>query len=286
MEKLLQNYNLNQYEVFSYFSCEILCLIGVLINIILYLFINKKYNIKRYSDLITFGIFSINSLISIGVFLKNKLTFGDFNFEIFNKNFFLNNEIFLFKSLFFIFLACFILCTYKLTRNTFFKGALINSSLLLLGITSSFLLQAQNELLAFIFLDLSALFIYKFASSAQIRKYETYSFGFVLMNTTSSILFYSFYLLTFLLKENMQLSIVQICLVCALLLKIGLFPIYNYIPNKYTKNNLAYSMLLFGFLPYLGIITFIKLQQNINSLNEIFLIVITSVCLVSMLSMQ
>ena len=71
MEKLLQNYDITQIEMLSYFSCEIFCLIGVVINICLFMFVSKKYNIKRLSDLSTFSVLAVNSLISLGIFLKN-----------------------------------------------------------------------------------------------------------------------------------------------------------------------------------------------------------------------
>ena len=166
------------------------------------------------------------------------------------------------------------MCTYKLTRKARFKTTLINPCLLLVALFSTLLIQIQNGILAFIFLDLCALFIYKFASNMRIRKYETYSIDFVLMSSASSILFYALYFVSFLIKEELQLAIVQVCMACAILSKAGIFPIYNYVLNRHTKNNLAYSMLLFGYLPYLGVFTFIKFAQNINITNEIFFITI------------
>ncbi|MBQ4647141.1 MAG: hypothetical protein IJB79_07310 [Candidatus Gastranaerophilales bacterium] len=275
MEKLLQNYDITQIEMLSYFSCEIFCLIGVVINICLFMFVSKKYNIKRLSDLSTFSVLAVNSLISLGIFLKNKISFGDMSFSLFEGNIvFVNENIFL-KFLIYTFFALFVLCSYKITSKAYFKGALANCYLLVLAFSSSILMQVENGILAFFVLDLCALLIYKFASSLRLRKYETYCPDFVLMSATSTILFYSFCLLSFFVKEELQLAVIQVCIVISLLLKSGLFPIYNYSLNKNTKSNLAYSMLLFGFLPYMGVITFVKFMQGINFSNEIFFITIS-----------
>ena len=83
---------------------------------------------------------------------------------------------------------------------------------------------------------------------------------------------YSFCLLSLFIKDDLQLLIIQTCMACALLLKAGIFPIYNYILNRHTKANLPYSILIFGLLPYLGVLTFEKFVQNVNISNEIFLI--------------
>lgn len=285
MEKFLQSYNITQSEFISYFSCEFFLIAGVLINLIMFLFFSRKYNIKRLSDLTTFSIFSINSLICLGIYIKNKITFGNFNLSLFNENLILNNETFLLNFLLYAFLACFILCSYRLTRRANFMGTIINISLLLLGLSCTFLTRSQNGILAFFFLDLASFFIYKFASNMRIRKYEAYSIDFIMMSATSTLLFYSFYLFSFLTKEELQLIILQTCMACALLLKAGLFPIYNYILNRHTKTNLAYSVLLFGFLPYLGTLAFIKFIQNINLSNEIFFITMSIfICILMLIS--
>lgn len=270
MEKISQIHNITQIEFMSFFSCELFLLIGIVINLIMFLFFSRKFNIKRLSDLTTFGIFATSSLASIGIYLKNKLTFGDFNFSLFNEKLILNNDVFLFNFLILTFFACFVLCTYKLTRRANFMGTIINSSLLLAALSCAFLIKTQGGILTFLFLDLISFFIYKFASNMRIRKYETYSIDFVLMSLTSTLLFYFFHLLSLLIKEDLQLIIIQVCMVCALLLKAGLFPIYNYSLNRHTKSNLAYSILLFGFLPYMGVLAFAKYVQNINISNEVF----------------
>lgn len=283
MEKLLQASDITQIELLSYFSSEIFCMLGVIINIFMFLFLSRKYNIKRLSDLVTFGVFALNSLICFGIFLKNRITFEEFNFSLLNQNVVLNDTIFALKALMYLFFACFVLCTYKLTRKAKFKGTIVNSSLLLCGLSGSILLNMQNALASFLFFDLTSLFIYKFASNARIRKYDTYSLDFVLMSVASTILFYSFYFLSFFVKEEIQLAIIQVCAACALLLKAGLFPIYNYILNKHIKN-LAYSVLLFSFLPYMGLLTFIKFSQSINIANKIFSITLFSFALLIILT--
>ena len=62
----------------------------------------------------------------------------------------------------------------------------------------------------------------------------------------------------------------NVCAALALLLKAGLFPIYNYTLNHHYKNNIPYSILLFTFLPFLGVLTFAKFIENIDLSSEIF----------------
>ena len=90
MEKLLQASDITQIELLSYFSSEIFCMFGVIINLFMFLFLSRKYNIKRLSDLVTFGVFALNSLICFGIFLKNRITFEEFNFSLLNQNVVLN----------------------------------------------------------------------------------------------------------------------------------------------------------------------------------------------------
>jgi len=57
MENLFEN--INKIELISYFSSEIFCILGILINIVMFLFFSRKYNIKRLSDITTFGVFPV-----------------------------------------------------------------------------------------------------------------------------------------------------------------------------------------------------------------------------------
>lgn len=284
MEKLLEILTVNQIETLSYFSSELFCSIGIIINLFFFLFLRKINNIKQISDLSSFIALSLATISSFGIYLKNKFIFGEINFSLFSGDLNYTNESLLFKTLIYLFFAIFILCTYKLTKKARFNAGLINSCLLFIAIMSGLLIQIENGILAFLILDICSFFIYKFASNMRLRKYEIYSPDFVLMSASASILFYSFYLLSYWIKDDLQLEIIQVCVVCALLFKAGLFPIYNYSLNRYTKNNIPYSILLFGFLPYLGVITFIKFIQNIDFSNKVFFITLSIFALISALS--
>ena len=275
MEKLLQTLSTNQIEMISYFASEIFCIFGIIINFFAFLFLRKIKNIKQFCDLTTFGLFILSSLASFGIFISNKLTFGSIGFSFFGGDISFCCNYMLSKSLIYLFFGLFILCTYKLTKKARFSAGIINSCLLITALISSMLIQIENGILAFICLDICSFFIYKFASNMRLRKYETYSVDFVLMSASASILFYSFYLLSFGIKEDLQLEIIQVCIACTILFKAGIFPIYNYSLNRHTKNNLPYSILLFGFLPYLGVIAFIKFIQGIDFSNKVFFITLS-----------
>lgn len=278
MEKLFEN--IDKIELISYFSCEIICFVGILINILMFLFFSRKYNIKRLSDIVTFGVFTLSSLISLGIYLTFKIS----DFSIFNNLIVFNSENLLLKFLIYLFLTLFVLMTYKTTRKARFRGTISNSCLLFLAISSTLLIQNENKILTFFLLDVCSFFIYKFASNTRIRKPDTYCIDFVLTSSVSSILFYLFWGLTYTIQQELQLSIIQSCMFCALLLKAGLFPIYNYSTTKKIKNNLAYSTLLFSFLPFLGVVSFIKFLQNIVISDEIYLIVLYVFMLITIIT--
>ena len=156
MENLFEN--ISRAELISFFSSEILCAIGILINVIMFLFCSKKYNIKRLSDIATFSIFTLNSMITFGIYLN----FKNSDFSIFNGLITFNSQTLLLKLLVYIFLALFVLTTYRTTRKAHFKMTIVNSCLLFLAVASSALIQIENRILAFLFLDICSFFIYKF----------------------------------------------------------------------------------------------------------------------------
>ena len=264
--------NINAIEFFSYFSPEILCLIGIIINFVLFLFFKRKLNIKRISDFTTVGVFSLNSIILISLYIRNNALFDGYNVNLFSDLIVFNNENIIYKLIINLFFVFFILCTYKITRKAKFKTPLINSNLLLLAPFASLLFQVQNPLFAFVLLDVCVFLIYKYASNMRIRKDDVYCPDFVIMSLMASILFYAFYFVGYLIKIELQLAIINVCTTMALLLKAGLFPVYNYTLNRHYKNNIAYSILLFSLLPFLGVITLSKFILNVNLSSEVYLI--------------
>lgn len=273
MENFLTCFNLNLEKtgLFSYFSCETFCLIGVLLNLFFYIFFKRKDFAKRFSDILTIGIFSLNILIlvALGLFSGDIYSF-DFSAFIANPKIILN-----------IFFLLYLLITYKIARKTRIKTSLLNAILLTICLSSCLMVQNSNFILTFALLDLTIFFIYKYASSSRIRKDGVYSREFILTSTASSILFYSFCITSFFIKDAIQLSILDVCTTIAILLKIGIFPIYNYLNNRNYKSNLPYSILLFVYLPFVGIFAFNKMISKMSLLNEVFQITILSFAIVS-----
>ncbi|MBQ9149904.1 hypothetical protein IJX73_03130 [bacterium] len=275
---------IDKIELFSYFSPEIICLFAILLNIFFFMFFRRRLNVKRISDFITFGAFLLNTVILGSLLLRDKLFSINSDFTLFKDVLAFSDEHFIYKIIVNLFFICFIALTYKLTRKARFKTPLVNSYLLLLAISSPFLLHSQNVLLSFILLDISVFSIYKFASNMKMRNEYMYCADFVVMSVSATILFYSFYLIANIIKIELQTSILNVCAALALLLKVGLFPIYNYTLNRHYKNNIPYSILLFTFLPFLGVLTFAKfIESNILS-SEVFLLTLLIFILVSILT--
>ena len=64
MENIILNLN-NQItltELISYFSPELICALGVILNLFLFLFFKRKSNAKRISDFITNGALILSLL--------------------------------------------------------------------------------------------------------------------------------------------------------------------------------------------------------------------------------
>ena len=269
MENMILNFNNqpNLNELISFLSAEIVCILGIFLNFFFFLFFKRKLNIKRISNFITNGTFILNLLISGVIYFSIFSHNQDFNVTFLNNLFVIDKSSFLTKISINLLLVGFLFTQYKLIGKIKFKTPLLNSIILLLGVIGGFISYGMNILLIFLLLDLSVFLIYKFASNMRIRKYTTYCPDFILITLCSSFLFYSFYILTLFIQNDLQLHIINVCLVVSFLLKIGLFPFYNYQLDRNYKINLPYSALLFMYLPYLGICSFNKMSlcQNLNS---------------------
>lgn len=261
---IIFKYYTNAISQLPYFSIELITIFGIIANILIYLFSNKKYKIGNISNAFTTSIFSLNSLLLISFFVKNKLTNNNFQLNFFNGTLICNNENILLKFFIYLFLTLFILITHKINAKAKFATAIMNSCLLFLALSSSFLIQIENALLIFIFLDLCIFSIYKYASNSNLKNPGLYSVNFITISIFASLLFYNFLFLLFIARGPMQIGIIQLCCASAILLKVGLFPIYNYQICKNIKNNISFSILLFALQPFLGIIAFIKFCQNIG----------------------
>ncbi len=277
MENIILNLN-NQItltELISYFSPELICALGVILNLFLFLFFKRKSNAKRISDFITNGALILSLLFLSGICINSFLYNQNYEVYFINNLFVLDKSIILTKISLNVILLLFMFTHYKLNRKIKIKTPILNSILLLLLAVGNILISSTNMLLIFFFLDLSVFLIYKYASNMRIRQYEIYCPDFVFISFCSSFLFYSFYLCSLFIRNDLQLNIINVCLFLAVILKMGLFPFYNYQIDKNYKTNSAYSFLLFVYLPYLGICSFNKmsLYQNFNS-NACFISII------------
>ena len=270
MNLLLQIGNLiDKLGLVAYFSAEIITLLAVVLNILIYLFMKRKNNIGKISDQITFGFFSLNFSCLLVVYLVKFFTK--------NNSFFTIGDLFVFNSdalfsrvllnLFFVF---FILITYKLNRKARFKVPLVNINLLLLYLSSSFLVCANNTLIGFLLFEACVLLIYRYATDVRIRKQGIYSLNYISINLISSVLFFVSYIVSFAIKDELQLSIIHVCISCAILLKTGLFPVYNYTIGKKYKNNIPWSILIYCLIPLLGISLFAGFLNEVNIRSEVY----------------
>lgn len=282
----LQNLNnvFDNIQMLWFFSPEILCLIAILINFAVFLFFKRKEKTKKISDISTLSAFLLGFLSLVGMYIKNRIIFYNFEFSIFNGNFLFNNHILLYKMSFNLFFALLILVTYKLNRKARFKVPILNSYLLVIALLCSLIFQVENAIFAFILLDLCVFMMYKFASNTRIRNEEIFSLEFISISLSASILFFLFYALLFFFKQSSQLAIMNVCISMAILLKAGLFPIYNYSQTRTYKNNITYSILLFCLLPYFGILVLSKFLANIDVENMTYLITLSAFVLTLILT--
>ena len=98
MENIILNFN-NQIlnEFISYFSVEIVSIIGIILNMFFFLFFKRKLNIKRVSDFITNGVFILNLLILSSIYFKNFFYNQDFYASFFDGFFIIDRTTILIK---------------------------------------------------------------------------------------------------------------------------------------------------------------------------------------------
>ena len=253
MNNVILNTGLNIFELLSYFSCELVLIVGIILNVVLIPLIINNPKFKRISDLITCISFCLNSII---------LTFMVFQSEFFSIKedlIVFNTSTLLLKLFINLFSLFFVIATYKFTRKTRHKVPLINSILILIVLLSGLLLTSDNFALVYILLEGIVVLIYKYASNMHPNKTNMYSPVFIAISFSATALFVTFYFMDFVVQDLLQKSIMQSCMSLALLLKIGLFPVYNYSIDKKCRNNIAYTILIFCFLPFVGAVAFNKI---------------------------
>ena len=256
MEELLLNVNtkLNIYEILSYFSIELICIIGIILNVIISFFIVRKRKLKRLSDILTCSVFCLNSIIlTLFLFQNESFTIRN-DLIVFN-----SNTIFL-KLFINLFALFFVYATYKFTRKSHFRVPAVNSILILIIMTAGLIALSDNFTLVYVLLEFIIILIYKYSSEMRIRKNSLYSPEFIAISFCATFLFVMFYVMDFLVEDLLQKSIMQSCMALSLLLKIGLFPVFNYSIDKKCRSNIPYSILLFCLLPFVGALAFNKIM--------------------------
>jgi len=255
VENIFTNINLllPKYEWLAYFLVDFLYLFAVIVNSVIFAFFRKKTSCKRLSDIFTSSVFLLNSII---LFVLTFFLNSNSLFDLANGAFIINKEAFILKLAVSIFLLFFIMITYKLVRKIKYKAGLINAILCSIALISSALAVSSNPLLSFILLDAVVFLIYEYASCMRVRENTVYSLEFLLISVSASTLFYVFYAMRFFAENSLLLNVLHICIIASAMLKIGIFPIYNYTINKNYKVNLPYNILLFTLMPFLGYFAF------------------------------
>ena len=242
-------------ELISYFSVEIMCVLGIIINFIISLFILKNLKLKRLSDIVTCIIFCINSMILFALIFQNE------NFLIKNDIVVFNNSTLFLKLSINLFALFFVIATYKFTRKARHRVPLINSILILIIMLSGFLLTSDNFTFIYVLLEIIIILIYNYASNMRLVKGGIYSLQYIVISFSATCIFVLFYFLDYIVADLLQKSIMQSCMAIGILLKIGLFPIYNYSVDKNCRSNIPYSILLFCLLPFIGAVAFNKIMS-------------------------
>lgn len=277
----IQN-SFNITEIASYFSMEIVFVAAFLFNLVLFLIFKRNTKAKRLSDFATSILFAFNTILACGFYFLN---INNIQFEVT----FLNHLLYMDLNVIFVkftiglSLLIFILSIYKLVRTTSYKAILTNMYLSLIGFFSCIIAQLNNDILAFFFLDFVIYLIYKYASSLKLKN-KVFYFEFLLLNAAASCIFYIVFFALKFADANYKIAILNLCLFMSYLLKIGIFPCINYFSIQKQKDNLPYSMLLCGYLPFLGIVGFQKIFSASISLGDAFVFSILVFLLLSVFS--
>ncbi len=273
----MENINLNilnhisgYKDILSGFACEFLYLFGITVNFFLTFYAHKKKVLKEISDYLVTSIFTL-AFVAL------------FYFDFYKSAYTLDSGtvIKFFLNLFFLFFA---FATNPLTAKFKHKAVNQNTALLFIALFAFLLLRYTHPLILFILLDLTVFYIYRYGLDLRIIKTERKLKNFLSISITASVIFYVLYGVSLLLDSAIQADIVQTCMACAVLLKIGIFPLFNYSINNQDKSDIGFSILLFGILPFLGAIVFSQIIQNFNNNTELFKLTLISIILVSAFS--
>lgn len=257
MNEIILNTNLKLTfgELISYFSVELICIIGIIINFVISLFVLKKYELKRLSDAVTCVVFCLNSMILFALIFQNE------SFSIKNDLIVLNHSTLFLKLFINLFALFFVVATYKFTRKVRHRVPLVNSILISIILFSGLLVLSDNFTFIYILFEIIAILIYKYASNMRLSKSGVFSIQYIVISFGATCIFILFYFLDYVVSDLLQKSIMQSCMALGLLLKIGLFPVFNYSVDKKSRSNIPYAILLFCLLPLIGAVAFNKIMS-------------------------
>lgn len=265
MENLIINIFLYLKKLLFLFPCEFFCIFFLILNSLIY-FLPIRFNARKLSNILITTMLILNSCTLIYLYLNG------FNSVSLLVKFLLNS-----------FILFYTLITYKIESNCRLRKVLLNSIIINLLLFGFLIVNSTNFIAVYILLELMILSVYRYSTIAKITKNRKNSLNFILISSCASVLFFLFYFSLFFIQNPLQFSIIQTCIGCAVLLKIGIFPIFNYSMNNQNKTNIPYSILLFCFIPLIGSIAFIKIIHNfffsstICELTTLFLILASAV---------
>lgn len=252
MENIL-NIALYFKKILFLFPCEIFCITGVILNFFVWLLPVKRLKIKKVSNFFTILILVLNSCALLYLYFKG-----------------FNETTTIIKFLLNLFMLFFVLTTYKITSKFRYRVVSLNCIVLNILLFGFLITTLKNCILIYILFELIVYSVYRYSLLAKLRKKQTNSSAFVLISSCATVLFCIFFFLCFYVKDLTQLNIIHACAACALLLKIGIFPFYNYSLDFKIKNNIPYSILLFCYVLQTGLLSFSKIIQSFYFNSAVF----------------
>ena len=137
---------MKQKICFFYFSCELILIAGVFLNLFLLPF-RKKDSIKKISNNLTVFVLGFNIITLPAVYLACRLSYISYDYSIFTYYFEPDSGNLLLKILINIFILLFVLVGSNYTKKYKFRLPVINSIALLLALSGCLIAQAGNYIL-------------------------------------------------------------------------------------------------------------------------------------------
>ena len=275
---------INLKEIFSYFSCEIFCALGIILNFLFLIFSNRKSTIVKISKISVLFVFLINILTLAAVQISNFVFFKGFDFTLFSDFLNLSDNTFFLKTLFYLFFFGFFLFQYKNNRKLRSINIFLNIFLLFMVLSSSLLLEVNNFISSFFLFGITLFLAYKYSSFSGLNQDFKSGFQKRYLKTfgISSAIFLALFLIKTFVQSELQAQIINAILIISFFMVIGVLPLFNYTNGLKIKNNFSFCVLNFLFLPFLGCILFQKLYEIANLQTSYFLLLLVGLLSFSM----